>query len=225
MDGTETKQNTEGTQNSPAASADKQETPKESKQTSTLTPEQVEKQIHDALVLAGRDAKAMAEREKKAEAREKAASEAESRILKEKEEKELAELEEAARENPEEKPRLLDFKRKLAEERRRQIEKDRTISEREQKIADKEARLEALEFKEGLSDLAAKYNVSAQAIKDQVGEIRDMTVIEKIASLIPKPITPHEPDSGKTTGGQGFAAMTPAQKIAYGMAHPEAKMT
>jgi hypothetical protein len=198
LDATETKQDEKQTASSVTPSATAQPTPASPR---TFTESEVEKIKSDALAQAGRDAKRLAEREKAAEAREKSASEAESRIQKEKDERELSELESAARDDPEEKPKLLDFKRKLADERRKQIERDRVITEREQKIADKEARLEALEFKEGLNDLALKYNVSVATLKDQVGEVKDMTVIEKIASLMPKSITPHEPDSGKTTGG------------------------
>jgi hypothetical protein len=190
MDGTATKQNTEGTQNSPAASVTAQETPKAP---TTFTEEQVQARVtkaqSDALAAAGRTAKQL-------EAKERALREWEEKKIQDERERELKELEEA-----QDKPELLPViqrKQRLAADIRAHNER---VSQFEKQKADYDAKIanaEAIGFEATVSTIAKKYSVKPDTLKD-LG-ITDVGVLEKIASQM-KPIETVTPDSGKTVGG------------------------
>ena len=97
-----------------------------------------------------------------------------------------------------------------------------------QSLKDTITKARTTQFDMTIATIAEKANVSADVLKDKAGKLKvtDEAGIEELASFMPKKIAPGTPDTGKNVGGgNNFNDMSPAEKIRYGMEHPEQKMT
>lgn len=207
-DGLGMKQNTGETQNSPAASATKQETPAA---TPTFTPEQVQQQISAALSKAGRASKNL-------ETATAAIAAREAMIQKAEQERELAELE-AVKDKPDELT-ILQRKQKLAQDiRAHNTERQAWLVEKASHEAEiNEAK--ATRFEVSVYTIAEKAGVSPESLKEKASEIglTDVAAIEKLAALMPKKTPATVPDSGKTAGGgEDLSKLTPRELINRGL--------
>jgi hypothetical protein len=172
----------------------------------TITPEQVQKAVSDALARAGREARALDTRKADLDARQQAIEEAE------------AALEAEARKALEGKPEELSLY-----DRRRQMEAEaaRLAAEKKAVEAEKAAHAEelkqaaALRFEMAVLGLANEASVDAGTLKDT--GITDLEALRRVAALLPKKGQAITPDSGKTAGGEDLSRLSPGEKIARGL--------
>ena len=220
MDGTETKQGDVKT------SATEQGT---SKETQTFTQEQVDKQISDRLAQAGREVKTVEKMRADIEKRENAIRETEERLQQEQEERELRELEGVAQENPEEKPTLEAYRKKLANQRRElntKIAQYKPILDAIEalgitdgvSLTQRIKNAEEAEFEITIFDIANEHKVDAGILKDKAEKLKlkDEASINEIAAVMPKKAETEPTDSGKTAGGIDLSNMTPDEELKEG---------
>ena len=197
-----------------------------SKAPETFTREQVEKELSDRLTEAGRTATALEKAKADIAKRETAVKEAEAKRQREDEERELRELEEATKEDPEVKPTLLAYKKKLAEKARNLIEEKAEIERRKAELEANEAgyserfkKAATVELESMVFAAAAKHKVDANILKDKVDrlKLKDEESIDVIASAMPKKAGTTKTDSGKTIGGEDTSNLSPKEKIQRGL--------
>ena len=220
----------EGTTGQENPQADLKQTSEGKGQTSqtpeTFTREQVEKELSDRLTEAGRTATALEKAKADIAKRETAVKEAEAKRQREDEERELRELEEATKEDPEVKPTLLAYKKKLAEKARNLIEEKAEIERRKAELEANEAgyserfkKAATVELESMVFAAAAKHKVDANILKDKVDrlKLKDEESIDVIASAMPKKAGTTKTDSGKTIGGEDTSNLSPKEKIQRGL--------
>lgn len=178
-----------------------------SKPPQTFTPEDVQKQVSDALAKAGRDAKALEARKAALDESEKKVKAWEAERVKEAKAREDAILEEATEGQPEKvKTDLKTFKERLRNERQ-QLDKDRAAFEEEKtQYSGKIKEADAIQFELSVYDVASRNNVSADVLKERAEKFKvtDEAGLDELAQILPKKGKAAEKvDSGKNEGGGG----------------------
>ena len=186
----------------------------------------MDKYVSDQLTLSGREAKSIEKMKADIEKRETAVKEAEVKRQRDDDERELRELEEATKDDPDVRPTLLAYKKKLADKARKLSEDRAEIDRRKAELEANEGsyserfkKADATELEATIFEAATKHKVDANILKDKVDRLnlKDKESINELASALPKKVEIKTPDSGKTIGGEDTSELSPREKIQRGL--------
>ena len=180
--------------------------------TATYTEEQVQKRVSDALAKAGRESKAIETARADLAARE-------AQIKQFEQEREDAELD-GVDATPAEKQTLKAYKDRLRAAQKAFNEQVEVHNKEKALWEGQINQAKETQFETTLNQIAAKHNVSAEALKAKAVKmnLKDEGAIEEIAEIMPKKVIAVTPDSGKGVGGaDNLSKLSPRELISLGL--------